>query len=64
MCLKFIFQFVLSIHSLIHTMFGMYLGEVCVLDGVFYFVFGKNKQLNNCFRKIRVALIRAFVGAT
>ena len=30
-----------------------------MLDGVLYFVFGKNKQLNNCFWKIQVALIRA-----
>ena len=32
-----------------------------MLDGVFLFVFGKNKQLNNCFGKIRVALISAFL---
>ena len=32
-----------------------------MLDGVLYFVFGKNKQLNNCFGKIWVALIRGFL---
>ena len=31
-----------------------------MLDGVLYFVFGINKLLNNCFGKIRVALIRAY----
>ena len=35
-----------------------------MLNGVLYFVFGKNKQPNNCLGKIRVALIRAFVGVT
>ena len=32
-----------------------------MLDGVLYFVFGKNKQLNNCFGKIQMAIIRAFL---
>ena len=31
-----------------------------MLDGVLYFVFGKNKQPNNCFGKIQVALVRAY----
>ena len=35
-----------------------------MLDGVLYLVFRKNKQLNNCLGKIRVALSRAFDGAT
>ena len=30
-----------------------------MLDRVLYFVLGNNKQLNNCFWKIQVALIRA-----
>ena len=54
------YYFVLNINSLIHTIFDMYLVEVVVLDGVLYFVFGKNKQLNNCFGKTRLALIRAY----
>ena len=31
-----------------------------MFDDVLHFVFGKDKQLNNCFGKIRVALVRAF----
>ena len=31
-----------------------------MLDGVLYFVFGKNNKLNNCFVKIWLAIIRVF----
>ena len=31
-----------------------------MLDGVLYFGFGKNKQLNNCFGKIWLAIIRTY----
>ena len=30
-----------------------------MLDGVLFLFFGNNKQLNNCFWKIWVALLRA-----
>ena len=31
-----------------------------MLDGVLYFHFGKNKQLNNCFERFRCRLICLF----
>ena len=46
--LEFIFL-MLHIHSLIHTIFKVYWGDVYVLAGVLFVFLGNNLQLNNCF---------------